>query len=380
MKRTSFVFLLLPLMLLLLGAGQKKKTPKHEDAYKMSAPANSALEEQLLLSHFRPQSIYRIPKTHIEKAKYPIIDVHTHAYPRSLEDLDRWVATMDKRGIQKSVVLTQATGSRFDSLVAVFEKYPDRFELWCGFDYTGYDKPGFGPAAVAELERCVRAGARGVGELGDKGKGLFYCKPKAWGMHLDDARMDALLEKCAELNLPVNIHVAEPIWMYQPMDSTNDGLMNAYKWRLDNQPGIVDHSGMIDILARAVQKHPRTTFIACHYANLSYDLSCLGKLFDAYPNLFADISARFMEVAPIPRFVADFYEQYQDRLLYGTDWGMSPKMYALTFRILESSDEHFYGFEYQFDNHHNSLHGLGLPDPVLEKVYNTNAARILKQD
>jgi len=45
---------------------------------------------------------------------------------------------------------------------------PDRFEVWCGFDYTGYDKPDFGPAAVKELVRCYKVGARGVGELGDR--------------------------------------------------------------------------------------------------------------------------------------------------------------------------------------------------------------------
>jgi hypothetical protein len=31
----------------------------------------------------------------------------------------------------------------------------------------------------------------------------------------------------------VNIHVADPIWMYEKMDSTNDGLMNAYEWKID---------------------------------------------------------------------------------------------------------------------------------------------------
>ena len=55
-------------------------------------------------------------------------------------------------------------------------------------------------------------------------------------MHPDDARMDPLFERCGQLGMPVNIHVADPIWMYEPMDNTNDGLMNAFHWRLDNQP------------------------------------------------------------------------------------------------------------------------------------------------
>ncbi|NQU82300.1 MAG: amidohydrolase family protein, partial [Bacteroidetes bacterium] len=150
----------------------------------------------------------------------------------------------------------------------------------------------FGPAAVAELERCVQFGAKGVGELGDKGMGHIFCKPMALGMNSNDPRMDPLYEKCAELNLPVSLHVAEPMWMYLPMDSTNDGLMNAYNWRIDiSKDNIVNHAGMMEILHQTLQRHPKTTFIACHLANCSYDLNILGGMFDKYPNLYADISA-----------------------------------------------------------------------------------------
>ncbi len=347
-------------------------------SFGLSPTAAQTPPDKLLLKNYRPQSIYKIPKTDIKKAKYPIIDVHSHPYPETSEEIAQWVKNMDEVGVEKTIVLTMATGSKFDSIYAEYAKYPDRFEVWCGFDYTGYDKPGFGPAAVAELERCVKVGATGVGELGDKGKGMFYSKPvKAWGMHFDDPRMDPLLEKCGELNIPVSIHVADPIWMYQPMDSTNDGLMSALHWRLDNQKDIVDHAGMIDILERAVKRHPNTIFIACHFANLSYDLTRLGELFDEYQNLYADISARYAETATIPRFVIAFYEKYQDRLLYGTDMGYDTDMYRITFRILESSDEHFYEIDQL--QYHWSLHGFGLDDNILEKVYRNNALKILKR-
>lgn len=332
--------------------------------------------EELLLKNFRPASIYNTHHSKISHSKFPVIDVHSHPYARSEAEIDRWVKTMDSVGVEKTIILSYATGAKFDSIYQAYAgRYPDRFDVWCGFDYSGYDKPGFGPAAVTELERCYNAGARGVGELGDKGKGLFYSPVKAWGMHLDDPRMDPLLEKCAELEMPVNIHVAEPIWMYQPMDSTNDGLMNAWKWRLDNQPGIVDHDGMMRILENAAERHPGTTFIACHFANCSYDLSILGRMFDRYPNLFADISARYAETAPIPRAVAVFYDKYQDRLLYGTDMGMAGSMYRITFRILESADEHFY--EPGEFSYHWSLYGFALPDQILQKVYTGNARRII---
>jgi len=333
--------------------------------------------ETLLLKDFRPKSVYNIPQTTIGKAIYPAIDMHAHDYVRTSEQVAEWIRAMDAVGVEKAIVLTMAVGKEFDAIYAKYAKYPDRFEVWCGFDYTGYDKPDFGPASVKELERCYKVGARGVGELGDKGKGLFYCRPtKAWGMHLDDPRMDPLLEKCAELGMPVNIHVADPYWMYLPMDAANDGLMNAYKWRLDNQPDIVGHEGMVNILEGAVKRHPNTIFVVCHFANCSHDLNKLGKLFDKYPNLYADISARYAETAAIPRFAARFYEKYQDRLVYGTDMRFSTKMYRLTFRILESEDEHFYAWD-SF-SYHWPLYGFGLDKKVLKKVYRDNALKIIK--
>ncbi len=333
----------------------------------------------LLLKNYRPQTIFNIPKTEVNRAKFPIIDMHSHPYVNTPELLDKWVTIMDEVGIEKTIILSYATGAKFDSIYhAYVSKYPSRFEVWCGFDYTGYDEPGFGPAAIAELERCHKVGATGIGELGDKGKGLFYSKPKAFGMHPDDPRMDPLWEKCGELNMPVNIHVAEPIWMYQPMDSTNDGMMNALNWRLDDQPGIIDNPGMLKILGNMVKKHPNTTFIACHFANQSHDLNSLGSLFDQFPNLYADISARFALTAAIPKFMAQFYEKYQDRLLYGTDMGYQKTMYRVTFRLLETNDEHFY--DHDLSNYLWSFNGFGLNNEILEKVYRKNALRILKAE
>jgi uncharacterized protein len=330
----------------------------------------------ILLRNFKPVPIHKVPVTIVEKARYPVIDVHSHAYARTPQQIDQWVRNKDEVGIERTIILTGAVGERFDSLYTDYIRYPDRFELWCGLDLSGYENPGFSEAVTEELERCVRAGAKGIGELSDKGQGLRFGDRFAYGLHLDDSRLDAVLKRAGELNIPINIHVADPIWMYEPMDSTNDGMMNALKWRLDNQEGIVGHSGMIDILERAVAKHPGTTFIACHFANLSYNLNRLGKMLDTYPNLYADISARYAETAVIPRFVRAFYQKYQDRLLYGTDMGYNTEMYRTTFRILETEDEHFY--DHSLFSYHWSLNGFGLQYSVLKKIYRDNAIKLLR--
>jgi len=338
------------------------------------APPVTTSPDQLLLKDYRPRSIFQVPRTRIEKARFPAIDMHSHPYAEKDSDVEAWVRSMDSLGIERTVVLFGTTGKDFDEGIQRYRKYPGRFEWWCGLDFTDFEKPGFGPAALAELERCHRLGAVGVGEITDKGGGL---KENAGGMHLDDPRMDAILEKCADLGMPINVHVGEDKWMYEPMDPTNDGLMNAFEWKIPISPSVLRHDQVIATLDRAVQRHPRTIFIACHLANCCYDLSILGSMLDRHPNLYADIGARYGETAPVPRHVARFFERYQDRLLYGTDMGMDAEMYRTTFRILESEDEHFYEVE-QF-GYHWPLYGFGLKPTILKKLYHENARAVMKR-
>src|ERR1700733_4527576 len=127
---------------------------------------------KILLKDYRPKSIYKIPVTEVAKAKFSIIDMHSHPYAKTAEEIAQWVRNMDEVGVDKTVIPTMATGNQFDEINRKYSKYPERFEMWCGFDFTGYDKPTFPATAVKELERCRKAGARGVGEIHDKGKGL----------------------------------------------------------------------------------------------------------------------------------------------------------------------------------------------------------------
>jgi predicted TIM-barrel fold metal-dependent hydrolase len=329
--------------------------------------------DEILLKDYRPKSIFRIPETRVEKARYPIIDVHSHDYARTDADVERWVQTMNAVGIERTIILSGATRARFDAVLAKYGKHPGRFAVWCGIDYSRLYETDFVATALAELERCRNAGAMGVGELSDKGRGLGATS-NALGIHIDDPRMGSILEKCAELHLPINIHVGEDRWMYEPMDATNDGLMNAWKWRIAKGPGVLEHQEVVDSLERAVKKHPRTTFVACHLANCCSDLSRLGAMLDKYPNLYADIGARFAELSPIPRTVSKFFERYQDRILYGTDMTPDPEMYRVTFRLMETADEHFYPA--YFRKYHWPMHAWALPDAVLKKIYRENALKL----
>jgi predicted TIM-barrel fold metal-dependent hydrolase len=382
MYRLLFLVLfLLAIGILLTGCNDKQSNARRN--------SSNELSDHLLLKDWMPESIHKAGNTDVQQAKYPVIDMHAHAYAKTEEELDKRVGIMDSVGIEKSLVLTKATGAEFKSVYALHSMYPDRFEVYCGIDYSGYDEDGWSPKAVEQLRRDAEAGCKGIGELHDKGAGMGGAPGP--GMHPDDPRMDPIFEEAAKLNLPVNLHVAEPIWMYGPMDATNDGLMRAYTWQVQNQDEIVGHDGMIEILDKTLARHPNTTFVAAHLANTSNDFSLLANLFDKHSNLYADVSARFAEFSTIPRTAAAFFEKYQDRIVYGTDYGFetfpddpdkpygknttTQEMFRMTFRVLETEDEHFYMTD--LVGYRWPMYGLALSDQTLKKIYRDNAQKIL---
>ena len=352
------------------------------DSKKMAAEDTP---DQMLLKNWQPKSVYKVPVTDIQKAKFPVIDMHAHNYAMTPEEVAKRVAIMDEAGIEKSVVFTNATGAKFDSVYSLYSKYPDRFMVYCGFDFSKFPEKGWSEKAITELRRCVKEGAKGIGELHDKGSGMIK------GIHPDDPQLDPLFDACKEMRLPINIHIAEPIWMYEAMDSTNDGLTRSWTWRVKDKSKITDHSGMMKIISNMLERHPDNHFVLAHLANCSYDFSILGKLFDDHPNFHADVSARFAEFSTIPRTTSQFFEKYQDRIVYGTDYGWETwdttgdygnhtstlQMFRMTFRVLETLDEHFYltdlvGYKWP-------MYGLGLSESALKKIYRDNALKIISK-
>lgn len=328
---------------------------------------------EIPLKDWAPTSSLIVPENHPAKARYPVIDVHSHVYASTPAQVAAWVRTMDETGIQTTVILTGATGAEFDHLVELFLKpYPGRFQLYCGVNTDNINAPDYPQRAVAELVRCYRQGARGVGELSDKGSGYTRGPqlPRAQRLHPDDPRLSPFWAKCAELKLPVNIHMADHPSAWQPADNHQERSPSFQQY---NQYGhdVPSYQEILAIRDRLLDAQPKTLFIACHFSNQGNDLATLSKVLDRFPNLYVDLSARDYEIGREPRTAAKFLARYQDRVLFGTDQGMAKSMYQAWWRLLETPDEYIPGPNWW------RLYGLELPDNVLSKIYRDNAQRLL---
>ncbi len=330
--------------------------------------------DSVLLKDYEPEVSLVVPETPLTKAKFPAIDVHSHTYARTPEEISGWVRMMDQAGVELTVILTGATGARFDQAVELFLKpHPGRFQLYCGIDTSNFEANDFPQRAAAELERCFRKGARGVGEVIDKGSGLSRGSgllPRDKRLHPDNPRLDLFWQKCAELKIPTNLHMADHPSCWRPPDNKQE---RPPRFQNFNQFGrdVPSYEELLEIRDRTLARHPKTLFVCCHLGNQGNDLASLSKLLDKYPNLYVDISARAYEVGRQPRYAAKFLRKYQDRVVFGTDQSINQKMYSAWWRLFETEDDFMPGPSWW------RHYGLALPDPVLKKLYRDVAKKIM---
>ena len=350
---------------------------KQSGPMKYGVPLVSGPMDSILLKDYDPQSNLIVPVTKVDRARFPVIDAHTHSYMCQIhkrEDAASWIRTMDEVGIETSVVFTDAIGEQFDQQARLFRPFGKRFAVYCSMDARHIDLPDYSSRAVRELERCVQNGARGLGEITDKGWGMQGDPeaplPRGQRMHPDDSRLDPLWQRCAELHIPVNIHIADHPSCWQPLGPHQERTPDFQSFNLYGKD-VPSYKELLAHRDRMLAKHPQTKFIAAHLGNQGNDLASLGQSLDRYPNLWVDISARDYEVGREPRFALKFITHYQDRILFGTDMGCDAAMYRGRWRMLETADEFIPGRQWW------RLYGLETPAPVLEKLYTANAKRIL---
>ena len=327
---------------------------------------------------YRPKSTLVTPQHPVPRAKYPAIDVHGH--PGNLtspEAITRIVAEMDKLNLGVMIVAENLSGSRLAQTLQALAASPhkDRFRVMGGVDFRNLG-PGWAEKAVAQLAADVKAGIVGVGEI-SKAFGLDIRKPDGTRLKVDDPALDPLWEAFARLDVPVFMHTAEPQEFFRPLDFTNERWLELalFPSRRNNHPGDPTFEELMTERNNVFRKHPKTRFIAAHFGWHANDLARAAKMLDDFPNVTVECGAVLYDLGRQPRAAHDFFVKYQDRIMFGKD-SFQPEEYPYYWRVFETTDDYF---DYYRDYHAFwKLYGIGLPDPVLRKVYADNARRVIK--
>lgn len=336
-----------------------------------------AANESLTVEDYTPRSTLVVPEHPVPRARFPVIDVHSHHRP-GLSGT-RWetiVSEMDQLNLQVLVNLSGGSGSTLASGLRAIQgsAHPDRMVFFANLDFGNGVTPGFGARAAGQLERDVATGAVGLKLF--KSFGLTVRDGQGRRVAVDDPELDAVWEMCARLDIPVLIHTGEPSEFYQPVDRYNERwlelvLRPGRRLPADRYPTF---DAMMAERDRLFSGHPNTRFIAAHMGWHANDLGRLGAMLDSMPNVVVETGAVLYELGRQPRAAKAFFEAYPDRVLFGKD-SYAPDEFPYYWRTFETEDEYF---DY-YRRYHAfwKLYGLGLSDDILRKVYYENALRIV---
>ena len=371
-------------------------------------------EAPLSLMDFEPRSMLVVEEHPVEQARFPVIDMHTHVssvlrreptpgHPlqgSGEERLGQIVSWMDELNVQSLVNLTGGAGDGLrGTLDDVVGPHPGRIVTCTVPSYDKLGEADYPSWQADELARAKEAGAMGLKISKTLGlylrEGGFRESEREEGqkgplVKIDDPRFDPMWDAAGQLGFPVFIHVADPDAFFTPTDRFNERweeLGNHPRWSFygDEFP---EKAELLAARNRVIERHPGTTFIGLHVGNKSEDLGEVSSWLDRYPNLHVEIGARLGELGRQPRRSRRFFEEYPDRIMFGTDASpngtsvpqqdLVPAMFQCYFRFLETLDEYFdYAPSPTPPQGRWKIYGIGLPDEILEKVYRDNALRIL---
>jgi predicted TIM-barrel fold metal-dependent hydrolase len=242
-----------------------------------------------------------------------IIDFHTHVFPPDVKKnrqkyierdpclailysdpkariatAEELIASMDEAGVDISVILNigwtthEMCRETNDYIIDAVSRYPRRL---VGF---GAVQPNSPRAAVAEIERCAKAGMRGMGEM----------RPDIQLFDLGDEMVMAPLAKVLkEYNLTLLLHASEPLGHDYP----GKGLM------------------FPDILYPFITSFPDLTVVCAHWGGGLPFYALMPEVKKAMANVYFDSAASpFLYTPQVYRQVIQLVGA--DRVLFGSDY------------------------------------------------------------
>ena len=375
-----FKYLAMVLGLTLLG--EFSPTMSQDIVYKQDPDAEKRMT--LLLKDFAPHPTVHLAVHEVPRAKFPVIDLHNHvndAQGINGEKVDpaEVLATMDRANVKTIVILTGLWGEKLQAVMdTMVTPHPGRFIVFAQIDWSKIDDPQFSSGMVKQLDDAVSRGARGLKVLKDLGLGV---RDKTGNLvAIDDERLDPIWEECGKLGIPVAIHSTDPEAFFAPVDNRNERyeeLSHNPSWSFYG-PKFPSKEKLLAERNHVFAKHSRTTFVALHLANWPENLDAVSDWLRKYPNMSVEFGARQAELGRQPRRARQFFLEFQNRIMFGTDSEPDPKMYANYFRWLETGDEYFEYWGHPGQGRWE-IYGMELPEAVLEKIYHKNAEKMFSQ-
>ncbi|HVF27140.1 MAG TPA: hypothetical protein VM943_02795, partial [Pyrinomonadaceae bacterium] len=158
---------------------------------------------KLPLEDYVPKSMLHVPETKLARARFPVIDFHTHLSwtprtgdkPQFNATREQVLAIMNRRNVRTMVNLTGGYGPVLDENVRYWQKpSPDRFVVFTEPWFSKFAESNYPKFQADQIARAKEVGAKGLKLT--KTLGLYLREQVTTGplVKVDDRRLDLMWE------------------------------------------------------------------------------------------------------------------------------------------------------------------------------------------
>jgi predicted TIM-barrel fold metal-dependent hydrolase len=332
-----------------------------------SPPAGHASEEQALKAF---------------AALHPI-DAHVHvfkndpAFQGMLERLN--VKLLNILVMDDTLPYRKQLQPQIDDALTLMRSSHGHIALCTTFDPYLFDSPSFSADAIKQIDQDFAAGAVAVKIW--KNIGMEIKDHSGKFIRADDPKFDPIYRDIAQHGKTLLSHQAEPDVAWGPPDPA-DPSWSYYQenpqWYVGNKPGFPSKQVILEARDHVLANNPNLRMVGVHLGSMERDFDNIARHLEKYPEFAIDTAGRMDYLMMLsPEKVRSFLIKYQDRVVYGTDLDLlATAGVAETLKDWQSTyarDWKFLATGETFSVEGKQVRGLNLPQPVLQKIFRSNA-------
>jgi hypothetical protein len=267
--------------------------------------------------------------------------------------------------------------------------FPDRLGFLTTFSMKDFGQEKWSKETIGRIKKSVKKGALGVKVW--KNIGMVEKNKDGNYIMIDDPGFDAVFDYLEQNRIPVLGHLGEPKNCWLPLEEMTVNNDRSYfkdhpHYHMYLHPDLPSYEDQIKARDNRLRKNPNLIFTGAHMASLEWSVDELAKRFEEFPGMTVDLAARICHLQYQAqndwKKVRDFMIKFQDRIMYGTDFGDDGEGDALNTRKRLGEgwkkDWKFFTTDEAMTSAdvNGEFRGLKLPAAVVEKIYFSNAERV----
>ncbi|PZV85296.1 amidohydrolase family protein [Algoriphagus aquaeductus] len=265
---------------------------------------------------------------------------------------------------------------------------PTHIDFLSTISLADWKDPDWAEKEIKRIAATFEQGAIGIKIW--KNIGMTYRDEKGEFIMADHPRLEPIFRFVEAQDKTLMAHLGEPKNCWLPLEEMTVNNDRTYfkehpEYHMYLHPKYPSYEQQIEARDRLLAKFPNIRFVGAHLGSLEWDVDELAKRLDRYPNLAVDMAARIghlqFQSQKDRKRIRDFMIKYQDRLIYGTDLGISgnpdPERIKANAKSTWLRDWKYFVTDERMEvsEVNGPFQGLKLPKDVIDKIYYHNAMK-----